>query len=136
MVDIRRGITLALIVQTDLDTKYFLITFVMLICLMCLSFVNAKIINALLFGGFFALSMVMLNYSTKSFEVKSVQARLVNYLNPLRDGLNPWDFDDRDEQIRHACEINVHLVCFDLWISSIVCALAHTVGLASCEMGR
>ena len=114
------GLLLRMIVQTDLDTKYFLITFVMLMFLMLLSFVNAKIINALLFGGFFALTMVMLNYSTKSFEIKSVEARLANYLNPVRDGLNPWDFNDRDEQIRHACEINVHLVCFDLWISSIV----------------
>jgi cell division protein FtsW (lipid II flippase) len=117
------GLLLTLIVQTDLDTKYFLITFATLIYLMLISFVSAKILNALLFGVLFALTMVMLNYSTKSFDIKSVEARLANYLNPARDGLNPWDFDDRDEQIRHACEINVHLVCFDLWISSIVALL-------------
>jgi hypothetical protein len=117
------GLVLALIVQTDLDTKYFLITFVLLICLMFISFVNAKILNLLLFGVLFAFTMLMLNYSTYSFEIKSVEARLENYLNPVRVGLSPWDFDDRDEQIRHDLEINVHLVCFDLWISSIVAFL-------------
>jgi hypothetical protein len=85
--------------------------------------VNAKILNALLFGVLFAQTMVMLNYGTENFEIKSVEARLANYLNPVLVGLNQWDLDDRDERIRHDCEINVHLLCFDLWISSIVALL-------------
>jgi predicted membrane protein len=117
------GLILALIVQTEVDTKYFLITLAMLLFLMCISFINAKILNALLFSGFFVLSMVMLNYSTNSFMIKTVEARVATYLYPERDGVDPRDFDQRDEQIRHAREISVHIVCFDLWISSIVSLL-------------
>jgi predicted membrane protein len=117
------GLLLALVVQTDLDTKYFLLTLAMLLFLMCISFINAKILNALLFGVFLALSMVMLNYNTNSFMIKTVEARVAKYLYPERDGLDPRDFDQRDEQIRHAREISVHIVCFDLWISSIVSLL-------------
>jgi predicted membrane protein len=117
------GVILALTVQTEVDTKYFLITLAMLFFLMYISFINAKILNALLFSVLFVLSMVMLNYGTNSFMIKTVEARVAKYLYPERDGLDPRDFDQRDEQIRHAREISVHIVCFDLWISSIVSLL-------------
>jgi hypothetical protein len=117
------GVILALTVQTEVDTKYFLITLAMLFFLMYISFINAKILNALLFSVLFVLSMVMLNYGTNSFMIKTVEARVAKYLYPERDGLDPRDLDQRDEQLRHAREISVHVVCFDLWISSIVSLL-------------
>jgi cell division protein FtsW (lipid II flippase) len=121
------GLLLALIVQTDIDTKYFLITLAMLLFLMFISFIAAKIVNALLFVVFFALLMVTLTYSANSSMINTFEVRLAQFLHPERDGLDPRDFDDRNEHIRHSHEISVHVICFDLWISSIVSLLLTTL---------
>jgi hypothetical protein len=113
------ALLLALIVQTDTDTRYLLITLASFSLLMFISYKNAKLLNAFLFGCMFVASMISLNNSANNAMIKKFEIRMIKSLHPLRERLDPRNFDERDEQIRYEDAITIRVVFLDLWISSI-----------------